>query len=275
MMREVAAHAQVDVGALVHDEEEASHATDLSDIAGEVITVPVPRLRNRVRGSWSLPGSVPLTHVLIDSPALIPALRALVDRRRPDVILAFCSSMARFAFDESLRGVPVVIDMIDADSAKWASLAQVTRPPLRWVYEREARLLARFETVAMRKAFATLVVNEKERAALNDVDPESHVRVLENGVDVRSFSPEGPRSDCRRASLRRHTRGRGRPAAGDRARVRHRVRRQGIRLGAHNFLEVLPPRARLKPLLPLLEEATCTSAVLPNLAREEVLATSV
>lgn len=36
MMREVAAHAQVDVGALVHDEEEASHATDLSDIAGEV-----------------------------------------------------------------------------------------------------------------------------------------------------------------------------------------------------------------------------------------------
>jgi glycosyltransferase involved in cell wall biosynthesis len=81
--------------------------------------------------------------------------------------------------------------MIDADSAKWRSMAETTRAPLGWIYRREARLLGRFEAEVMRKAFATLVVNEKERAELLALAPDAPVLVVENGVDLTSFAPEG------------------------------------------------------------------------------------
>ena len=68
----------MDVAALVHDEEEASHAGDLDGLAERVTIARVPRLRNFGRVATSILGSTPLTHVLLDSPALVPALEMLV-----------------------------------------------------------------------------------------------------------------------------------------------------------------------------------------------------
>jgi polysaccharide biosynthesis protein PslH len=197
MMREVAAHAEIDVAALVHDDDEAAHAADLRGLAGEVVTARIPRLWNHARSVPALLGPTPLTHVLLDSPDMVPALTSLVERRRPDVLLTFCSSMARFAVQPPLSQIPCVLDMIDADSAKWTALADTTTIPLRWVYRREARQLSGFETVAMRRAFTTLVVNEKERSALHALAPETSIRVIENGVDLESFVPQrGPQESA-------------------------------------------------------------------------------
>src|SRR5262245_27131928 len=85
MIREIASRAEVDVASLVHDVEEASHAGDLRDLVGDVVTASVPRRRNQVKAAAALAGSKPLTHLLLDSPQLVPALRSLVRRRRPDV----------------------------------------------------------------------------------------------------------------------------------------------------------------------------------------------
>ena len=191
MIREIAAHAHVDVASLVHDDEEASHVSDLSDVAGEVIAARAPRVRNLARAALSLPGSTSITHVLLDSPSMTPALSALVKRHRPDVTLAFCSSMARFALDGPLSGVPCIVDMIDADSRKWADLSVHSRFPLNWVYRREAQLIGRFEVRIMREAFTTLVVNEKEREVLLALEPGGRVVVMENGIDLERFTPSG------------------------------------------------------------------------------------
>jgi sugar transferase (PEP-CTERM/EpsH1 system associated) len=194
-VRQIASRASVDVAALVHDDDEASHAGDLEGIAEHVIAARVPRVRRAVRAATSLASRTPLTHALLDSPVLVPALTRLVRQHRPDVTLAFCSSMARFAMASPLSEIPCVIDMIDADSAKWATLGKVGSRPLRWIYKREARLLGAFEATAMQRAFRTLVVNEKERAALLALAPGSRVQVMENGVDLASFTPPHPPPD--------------------------------------------------------------------------------
>ena len=43
----------------------------------------------------------------------------------------------------------------------------------------------------MRRAFTTLVVNEKERAALAALSPSCRIRIIENGVDLDAFKPQG------------------------------------------------------------------------------------
>jgi glycosyltransferase involved in cell wall biosynthesis len=116
----------------------------------------------------------------------------------PDVVLAYCSSMARFALEPPLAHVPLVIDMVDADSAKWSALAEQSSWPKRWVYRREALRLGELEARSMAHAYATVAVNDREVAHLRRLAPGARIEVLEVGVDAASFVPiEAPR-DCAR-----------------------------------------------------------------------------
>jgi glycosyltransferase involved in cell wall biosynthesis len=131
--------------------------------------------------------------VLLNAPALKGSLARIVETHRPDVVLAYCSGMARLALDPPLTGVPFVLDMVDVDSEKWRSLEASAHFPRNWVFRREARLLRRFEALATRRAATTLVVNERERETLAGHARDGQIVVLANGVDVDNFRPpSGP-----------------------------------------------------------------------------------
>lgn len=100
--------------------------------------------------------------------------------------------MARFAFEPPLDRLPLVIDMVDVDSVKWATLAGNGATPRRWVYRREAKYLSRFEAEAATRAYATTVVNEREYAALKEIAPHAAVEIIQVGVTLRDFEPRTP-----------------------------------------------------------------------------------
>jgi polysaccharide biosynthesis protein PslH len=192
LIRTLAREFEVDVLSLVHDEEEASHASSMTDLCHAVYVARVPRLMNLARGAVYFPTGRPLTHVLLDSPEVRQHITRLMAGRRPDLVFAFCSGMARFALEPPLDAIPCLLDMVDADSAKWADLSLVASGPKRLVYTREAKGLARFEVKAMRHAYRTLVVNQRERDILHGLAPDARIDVMENGVDLASFAPPGP-----------------------------------------------------------------------------------
>src|SRR5262249_16267066 len=88
-----------------------------------------------------------------------------------------------------------VLDLVDVDSRKWAALADVASPPKRWIYEREVRYLSRFERLAATRAFATLVVNEREARSLREIAPEASVHVVQVGVDLSVLQPSSAPTD--------------------------------------------------------------------------------
>jgi sugar transferase (PEP-CTERM/EpsH1 system associated) len=98
-----------------------------------------------------------------------------------DVIFIFCSSMAQYLPRPS--PAPVIMDFVDVDSAKWATYAQRSLPPLSWVYGREARTLAEFERNWSAASYSTVVSTERE-AALLPGEGISSVVVVGNGVEV-------------------------------------------------------------------------------------------
>jgi sugar transferase (PEP-CTERM/EpsH1 system associated) len=167
----------------------------MTDMASRVVTLPVSPLRSVARAVPALLTSTPLTHVLLDAPGARRAISTLIAERRPDVVLAFCSGMARFAFEDPLAALPCVVDLVDVDSVKWRALSGSSRWPVSAVYAREARYLARFERVITERAMATLVVNDREREALQVVAPGAEPVVLQNGVDIQHFAAPGPPSD--------------------------------------------------------------------------------
>jgi sugar transferase (PEP-CTERM/EpsH1 system associated) len=192
LLRELSRWAQVDIVALAHDAEEASHADDLKSVARSVVAARVPKALNLARAAFALPSRRPTTHSLLASPEFDRAVDAVATARRPDVVLAYCTGIAPAAFRPSLQNAPVVLDMVDVDSQKWASLSVSSAPPRSWVYARESRVLAAFEAEASRRSAATLVVNDKERAALASIAPGAKIHAIENGVDLAALRPSSP-----------------------------------------------------------------------------------
>jgi sugar transferase (PEP-CTERM/EpsH1 system associated) len=173
--------------ALAHDQAEYDQRDRLSDLVASYEVHAIGTLRNRVAGALSLAGSTPLTHTLLASPQLTAAIERAVTAFQPDVVWAFCSGMAAWTLVPPASTLPLVLDMVDVDSAKWADYAAAGTPPLSWIYRREARLLARFERDASLASVVTFVVTPREEATLRALAPHAPIVVVGNGVDVEYF----------------------------------------------------------------------------------------
>lgn len=195
ILQRLSRQADVDLVSLTHDAEEAAHADELRSLAATVTTVPVPRVANILRSLVALPTTTPTTHTMLAAPELDRVIASVVARHTPDLVFAYCSGMARAALAPRLNDIPMLLDLVDVDSAKWAELAVVARWPLSWVYAREARVLSRFERQAARHARATLVVTDRERETLTDIAPEARIHVVPNGVDIEGLEPPDRASD--------------------------------------------------------------------------------
>jgi sugar transferase (PEP-CTERM/EpsH1 system associated) len=196
IVRALSRWADVELVSLTHDEAEAARADDLRACMNVgLTTVPVPYYRTRLSAVGALAGTTPLTHVLLDSPEMTPALRSICASRPPDVVLAYCSGMAKFAMQPPLSAYPLVIDLVDLDSAKWAEMSAESRLPMAWIYGREARHLGSFERDAVERAHACLVVNDREADAVRGLCPNADVRVVGNGISLDRFAPPGPPSE--------------------------------------------------------------------------------
>ena len=181
--------ADVSVLSLVHDAEEEGRIGDVQTFVRRVRTARVPKWRNLAKAAVRLPTTRPLTLELLSSPSVTGSVRELVRDQPPDVVFAYCSSMARYAMEPPLDQFPMLLDMVDLDSQKWQALGSTGNWFRRLIYKREAYYLARFERAAVRAARVTLAVNEKEAGAIRHLTGGADVRVVGVGVDAEAFAP--------------------------------------------------------------------------------------
>jgi len=189
VLKHLKPHAHVELVSLVHDREEAAHATEMTDLADRVTALPVPWLRTRVNGVLALAGGTPLTHALLNAPRAREVLADIVAKRPPDVVYAFCTGVAQWAVKPPLDKIPLVIDFVDMDSQKWRELAARGRLPLSWIHRREAARLQDFERQVATQAAACLVVNEREAVIARRIAPTANVYAVPNGVEIDRLRP--------------------------------------------------------------------------------------
>jgi sugar transferase (PEP-CTERM/EpsH1 system associated) len=188
-LRGLVARANVELVSLVHDADEAAHVDEVRAVIPHVTALRVPKARNYLAAALKIVSATPLTHCLLDAPDMMRVLREIVRSRPPDVVLAYCSGMARFALAPPLVRTPLVLDFVDVDSRKWRDLGETASPPMAWIYRREASTLGAFEARAARHAAAAIVVNEREAAVARELAPEANVHVVRNGVETEHLRP--------------------------------------------------------------------------------------
>jgi sugar transferase (PEP-CTERM/EpsH1 system associated) len=83
------------------------------------------------------------------------------------------------------------MDFVDVDSDKWRQYARRAKPPMKWVYAREAERLLDFDRKVAVRADASLFVSDAEAGFFKSLIPEADAKIhaISNGIDCAYFSP--------------------------------------------------------------------------------------
>jgi sugar transferase (PEP-CTERM/EpsH1 system associated) len=193
-LRAMAGRHEVDLFTLADDPADMERGpAALRDLCRRVTVVGLnPRLA-RLRSLPYLFTSAPLTIPYFGSEELRRQIDAAVRHNSYDRVFVYCSAMAQYL---TPAGIPVVIDLVDVDSNKWAQYATFSRLPMAAVYRREAGALRRYERRVCENSAAVVVTTEREARLLTEIAPSARVHVIPNGVDTDYFQPPPNRPDA-------------------------------------------------------------------------------
>ncbi len=129
------------------------------------------------------------------SPALLAQFKQLLTTEQPDTVLCTSSAMALYLdhaglSEQAKRDCTLLMDFMDLDSDKWQQYARQASIPMRWVYQREARLVARAERQIYQQFDRCFFISDNEVTLFSQqLTDASKVSVLANGLDTSAFYP--------------------------------------------------------------------------------------
>lgn len=113
-------------------------------------------------------------------------------------IFIYSSSMAQYCEGNQYKSLERVIDFVDVDSDKWRQYSKRKTGISKGVFQREFKLLARYEDKICAEFDYSLFVSPDEAKLFRDRQPlckQTKVYGLLNGVDVDFFNPVANFSD--------------------------------------------------------------------------------
>ena len=190
LLKHLAARHKVFLGTFIDDPHDATYVDRVEQYCAEVCVV---RLEPRAAQLRSLSGFVrgeALTLPYYRDRTLRTWVRSTIAEQRIDTAVVFSSSMAQY-----VSGIPdlrVLIDFVDADSAKWSDYATARAWPMSWIYRREGKRLLAHERAVAARSVRCFFVTDAEAELFRAQAPECAGRVstMCNGVDAAYFSPD-------------------------------------------------------------------------------------
>jgi sugar transferase (PEP-CTERM/EpsH1 system associated) len=194
LLKHLAAQHEVHLATFVDDPEDEAY---VETVRGLCASLFVARLQPRVAKLASLRGLLnqrALTLCYYQDAGMQRWVQAMHAQQRFDAVVVFSSSMAQYA--DSLPEVPMLVDFVDVDSAKWTQYGTAHRWPLSWLYTREGERLLAYERAVAGRAKASFFVTENETALFRRHAPESvqGTEAISNGVDADFFAPDPGRA---------------------------------------------------------------------------------
>jgi sugar transferase (PEP-CTERM/EpsH1 system associated) len=193
-LRHLSRLGRVHLACFADDEADAAYLPALREALkgrlGEA-RVEVRRRGKAAAGARALIEGRPVSLTLFDSHRLRGFVRRLLATRDIGTIFAFSGQMAQFVPPRARQRF--VMDFGDMDSEKFAAYAGeggLMAP----IHRREARKLFAFERKVAARADVSLFVSEAEAALFREriALPGADVRALQNGVDLRFYTPAAP-----------------------------------------------------------------------------------
>ncbi len=193
-LRALSSRFDIVLASLSESRNELARAADgLRPWCRQVLAAPLRRKLALCRGACRLAMGGSVTEGYFASRRLSRLVLDEACRQPFDIVLGYSSGMLPLALRVPAAGR--VMDLVDADSAKWRSYSRAGRGMLSWAYQREAQGVAALEQQAVRQCHAVLLISQAEVAALGI--RSERLMAVGNGVDAAFFDPAAPFDDTR------------------------------------------------------------------------------
>ncbi|WND02601.1 TIGR03087 family PEP-CTERM/XrtA system glycosyltransferase [Temperatibacter marinus] len=185
----------VHLGCFIDDPEDRQHISYLKSLCESVHAIERTGLMNKIYGLSGLFRGQSITRASYTSRSMQRYTDALIQSKQVDGVFVFSCGMAQFS-EKHAGNIPILMDMVDVDSAKWEAYSADSSFPMSWIYNREAITLGKEEDFAARSSHETILVSAeeaalfKERMSPQSADLAQKVSGLNNGVDCHYFSAE-------------------------------------------------------------------------------------
>jgi sugar transferase (PEP-CTERM/EpsH1 system associated) len=194
LLKHLAARHQVYLGTFVDDPDDWQHLPVLRELCADVHAAELRPTRAKIASLRGLLTGEALGLPYYRNAGLSQWVADTAAEVKFDAVVVFSSPMAQYA--AALPTLPMLVDFVDVDSAKWADYAPVHAWPMSWVYRREGRALLAFEQAVAARARCSFFVTDKEVALFRKLSPAltAPVESLSNGVDADFFAPDPQRA---------------------------------------------------------------------------------
>ena len=193
LLKHLAARHRVFLGTFMDDPDDARHLPALRAICTDLKVIPLHPRSARIASLGGLWRGQALTLRYYHDARMHRWVADTVARQKIDAAVVFSSSMAQYA--QRWPALPMLVDLVDVDSAKWTDYADAHRWPMSWLYRREGAQLLGYERAVVGQAAQSFLITANEVDLFTRLAPESRGRVhgLSNGVDAVYFSPHPAR----------------------------------------------------------------------------------
>ncbi len=192
---------RVHLACFADDPRDLAHRNFLETLCESVTIVPLNPKAARLKSATGFLTGAPLSLCYFSDAKMAAAVRKLRQKALAAEIV-FSSSMAPYV-EKPVGDRKRIIDFCDADAEKWRDYAKDAKGPMKLVYGREAKALARKETQIAAWAEAGFAISAEEAALFNGREGATNrVEWFSNGVDARYFDPlaadpsAAPAHDC-------------------------------------------------------------------------------
>lgn len=128
---------------------------------------------------------------------------SLIESSSFNALICTSSAVAKYIFCSTTlvkqQVKPMLLmDFMDLDSDKWQQYANTSNWPMKWIYQRESLILAKYEQEIVRQFKASFFIADAEVNLFQAKSENSkNVHVLGNGMDTNTFFPakEAPENE--------------------------------------------------------------------------------
>ena len=186
LIRELSGRHEVTLVSFIQNSEEEGLRPEMEKLCARVETVKLPLAQSLLQCGLAFSGHTPFQVAYFRSRAMTETVERVIVESTPDVIHTHLLRMAPYT---AFRGeIPRVLDLTDAVGIYLRRFAESTHNPVKRYFLREEYQRVRTFEHVLEQFQCCLVCSTTDRDALHETAPAARIEILENGIDLASFT---------------------------------------------------------------------------------------
>jgi len=193
ILKKLSEQYDIHLGCFIDDPFDKQYVDGLKKYCASIFHLDQNKTIAKIKGLRSFLVNKPITLPYYFDKRMQQWTDRILLQKKINNIFVYSSSMAQYCESSEYSQCNRVIDFVDVDSDKWRQYADKKTGLAKWVFQREYKLLAKYEAKICNEFNHSLFVSPDEAKLFRDRQSkavQNKVHGLLNGVDVKFFDPD-------------------------------------------------------------------------------------